>query len=397
MTQRMRKRFLDCSEMTMEEAESWGKELAETQRDIMFQLGDLYRYCEAKFGEEHVQVWPEWISPGMLQRAAGVCRAYPTEEHRQIEATYSQFMQNASRADRQERLKAIVDEGLTTDESRKASKEERANDNRPRWLIAFDLHYIVHRNFYAGAGVETAMQVAGWIQRTVERLKEKGASDVLCAFEGMNNFRKSLTEGEEWADSRYKGNRGPKPHDLLQQLQLVRELLNGLGFCCMSSDSHEADDVLASAATQFPGKITIVSGDKDLNQTLCDRVNILRDVEWVENEQSGELQPEYKWWTAKMLFEETGLTPLQYVESQVLSGDSTDAIAGCAGIGVKGAADLVKEFGTVEAVIQAAKDGDPRITAKKRESLIAFEGKHEVTRQLVTLRTDLQLPSTTKI
>ena len=241
------------------------------------------------------------------------------------------------------------------------------------------------------------MQVAGWIQRTVERLSEKGATDVLCAFEGVNNFRKSLTEGEEWADNRYKGNRGPKPHDLLQQLQLVRELLNGFGFCCVSSDSHEADDVLASAATQFPGKITIVSGDKDLNQTLCDRVNILRDVEWVENEQSGELQPEYKWWTAKMLFEETGLTPLQYVESQVLSGDSTDAIAGCAGVGVKGAAGLVKEFGTVEAVIQAAKDGDPRITAKKRESLIAFEGKHEVTRQLVTLRTDLQLPSTTKI
>ena len=397
MTQRMRKRFLDCSEMTMEEAESWGKELAETQRDIMFWLGDLARYSEARWPDQHFQVWPDWISPGLISRAAGVTKAYPNEQDRQIEATYSQYMQNSSRADRQERLKAIVDEGLTTDESRKASKEERANDNRPRWLIAFDLHYIVHRNFYAGAGVETAMQVAGWIQRTVERLKEKGASDVLCAFEGMNNFRKSLTEGEEWADNRYKGNRGPKPHDLLQQLQLVRELLNGLGFCCMSSDSHEADDVLASAATQFPGKITIVSGDKDLNQTLCDRVNILRDVEWVENEQSGELQPEYKWWTAKMLFEETGLTPLQYVESQVLSGDSTDAIAGCAGIGVKGAADLVKEFGTVEAVIQAAKDGDPRITAKKRESLIAFEGKHEVTRQLVTLRTDLQLPSTTKI
>ena len=397
MTQRMRKRFLDCSEMTMEEAESWGKELAETQRDIMFWLGDLARYAEARWPDQHFQVWPDWISPGLISRAAGVTKAYPNEQDRQHEATYSQFMQNSSRADRQERLKAIVDEGLTTDESRKASKEERANDNRPRWLIAFDLHYIVHRNFYAGAGVETAMQVAGWIQRTVERLSEKGATDVLCAFEGMNNFRKSLTEGEEWADSRYKGNRGPKPHDLLQQLQLVRELLNGFGFCCVSSDSHEADDVLASAATQFPGKITIVSGDKDLNQTLCDRVNILRDVEWVENEQSGELQPEYKWWTAKMLFEETGLTPLQYVESQVLSGDSTDAIAGCAGIGVKGAADLVKEFGTVEAVIQAAKDGDPRITAKKRESLIEFEGKHEVTRQLVTLRTDLQLPSTTKI
>ena len=93
MTQRMRKRFLDCSEMTMEEAESWGKELAETQRDIMFWLGDLARYAEARWPDQHFQVWPDWISPGLISRAAGVTKAYPNEQDRQHEATYSQFMQ----------------------------------------------------------------------------------------------------------------------------------------------------------------------------------------------------------------------------------------------------------------------------------------------------------------
>lgn len=397
---RMQPLFLDTSGMSIEELEGWGRDLAELQKSLNWYLGDLARAAKdnKQLGEENYsQVFPPDTSPGAIQRWEAVARAYPTIESRNPGATWSIHMKESGRTDRIERVQAHVDAGRTSDEAAKASKEARDNSNRPRWLIAFDLHYIVHRNFYAGAGVETAMQVAGWIQRTVERLREKGASDVLCAFEGRNNFRKALTEGDGWADSRYKGNRGPKPHDLLQQLQLVRELLDGLGFCCVSSDEHEADDVLASAAKQFPGKTTIVSGDKDLNQTLCDRVNILRDVEWVENEQSGELQPEYKWWTAKMLYDETGLTPAHYVQAQCLSGDSTDAIAGCAGIGVKGAADLIKLFGSVDCAIAAAKAGDPRITQKKRESLIEFEGKHEITQKLVTLRTDLQLPSTTKI
>ena len=78
-------------------------------------------------------------------------------------------------------------------------------------------------------------------------------------------------------------------------------------------------------------------------------------------------------------------------------GDNCDGIKGAAGIGEKGALDLIKEFGTIEAVIEAAKADDKRIKPKKRESLIAFEEKLEVTRKLVTLRTDLAVPVNTRI
>jgi hypothetical protein len=73
---RMRKRFLDCSGLDMAQAASFGNGLCEQQRDVMFQLGDLARYAEARWPDTWEQVFPEWVSPGMIARAAGVCRAY---------------------------------------------------------------------------------------------------------------------------------------------------------------------------------------------------------------------------------------------------------------------------------------------------------------------------------
>ena len=394
---RMRKRFLDCSAMDMKQAEQWGKDLAETQRDIMFWIADLARYSESRWPDSHAQVWPEWISPGMIARASGVGKAYPNEADRQHEATYSQYMQVAGKHDRHERLAAIVDSGMTTDESRKAGSEKELPRNEQAnnaWLIGFDIHYFAHRHFYSGAGVETALQVAEWVQRTVERLKPKGVTDAVCAFEGNGSFRKQLTK--DWVGEHYK-DRPAKPSDLTYQLRSVRELLTGFGFACVSVDDYEADDVLASYAAQFPGKTTIVSADKDLRQSLSVKCNMLLDVEWIQDPTSGEMLPEYKWLSAKQHTDKTGIPPNQWVEYQIIMGDATDGIKGCSGIGEKGAADLVKEFGTVAAAIQAAKDGDDRIKPKKREALIEFESKLEITRKLVTLRTDLPLPTATKV
>lgn len=404
---RMRKRFLDCSGMTLKEAEQWGKDLAETQRDIMFQLGDLYRYCEAKFGEEHTQAWPEWISPGMIQRAGGVCRAYPTEGDRQHEATYSQYMQNAGRADRQERLRAIVDQGLTTDESRKANVEERPQSER-RWLLAIDVNYFLHRFWFSGAGVESAVGVAGWITRTVERLKEKGLTDCAACFDSKNNHRKDLTK--DWED-KYKGNRGPKEPELAQQLNLVYDLIKSSGISCVSIEGYEADDCIASYAKSFPGKVAILSQDKDLKQCLeGQRVIMLTDVTWSEDENSGDMVPTYHWYTekphprveSKNLLDDTGLTPQQFPDFQCLMGDATDCITGAPGIGEKGALNLIREFGSVADCIQAAHNADERLLGMPRgkimvKGLLELEPKLEITRKLVTLVTDLQLPTTTKI
>ena len=386
---RMRKRFLDCKGMTIRDAENWGEDLARHQRDIMFWIGDLARYAEARWPDTHHQVWPEWVSPGMLARAAGVARAYPTEEGRQADATYTIYMQNANRSDRIQRVQAHVEAGRTSDESRKADQAERAT----RWLLAVDVNYFLHRFWFSGAGVEAAVGVASWVQRTAERLKEKGLTDVACCFDSKVNHRKQLTEG--WED-KYK-DRPPKDPELVHQLQLVRELLEGHGFACVSVEGMEADDCLGSFAAQFAGRITLLTQDKDMRQCLSDHCNILLDVEWTEDETSGDMLPDYKWLSAKQHTEATGIRPDQWTDFQAIMGDNVDGIKGAIGIGEKGAADLVKEFGTVEAAIEAAKAGDERIAPKKRQALREFEPKLEITRQLVALRTDLQIPLNTMV
>ncbi len=387
----MRPRFFDCKDLTLEEAESFGEGFAIWQRDIMFWCADLARYAEARWPDHHHQVWPDWASPGMIQRAAGVGRRYPAEADRQAEATFTQYLQVANKPDRKELLEEIVERGLTSDQSRKADSTERS-DTRQRWCLAVDVHYFLHRHWHSGAGVEAAMQVAGWVDRTVKRLKERNLTDVLCCFDSPMSFRKELTK--EW-EHKYK-DRPPKDPELSQQLTLVRELLEGHGFCCVTLDGFEADDLMASAARQFDGRVTLLTQDKDLRQCLSERCNILLSVDWTGDE-AGNMTPEYKWLSSKQHTDDKGLLPGQWAEYQAICGDKVDGIKGAAGVGEKGATDLIQTFGSVAATIQAAKDDDERIKPRQRQALIDFEPQADITRQLVTLRTDLELPTSTRI
>lgn len=426
----LRERFLDVSEIEdIESAESFGTELAHWQRGVMFWMGDLQRHAERKWPETYHQIWPEWISPGLLARAAAVARAYPKESDRSIPVTWTQYMQVANRPDRKQRLESILEKGQTSDESRQALK----GDDTPkrRWLLAIDVNYYVHRFYHSGSGVESASEVAAWIDRTVSRLMDMGLTDVLCCFDSPRNHRKDLTEA--WEGGKYK-DRPKKEPELVQQLHAVRSLLSDRhGLLCHDTDGMEADDIMASAAAQFDGRVTLLAQDKDLRQCLSATCNMLMDVEWSEDPTSGDMLPHYKWYTEKPtarletlrsqhteaqfkgeafklldlerlmeleprnLQDEFGLRVDQWTDFQCLMGDQTDGIKGCPGIGQKIAASLLKQFDTVEGAIAAAKEGHESITKKKREALIAFESQLPITRQLVTMKTDLLIPQTTRL
>ena len=291
LLERGHERFLDCSNLTLEEAEQLGDVIGTMARDLGFWIGDLARYSEARWPDTHHQVWPTFVSPGQLSRNSAVCRSYPNKEDRQHEATYSQYMTVSGKPDRQSLLAEMVDKGQTTDESRAAQKADsvRSGDGK-RWLLAVDCNYFLHRFWHSGAGVEAASGVSTWIGRTVERLKQKGLTDVACCFDDRENHRKDLTK--DWED-KYKGNRGPKDPELANQIQLLRSLVENLGLACVSSEGMEADDCIASLVKQFDGKSTILSQDKDLKQLLSSTCNILLDVTWTEDSTSGDILPEY--------------------------------------------------------------------------------------------------------
>jgi 5'-3' exonuclease len=393
---RLQDLVFDTNGLTAAELESFGDGLAEYQRSVNWWIGDAARYAKhvLKLGDNYSQVFPPWMSPGLIQRCEAVASAYPRAEDRNPAASWTQHMQVASKPDRIALVARMVGNGLTSDESRQELKAER----QTRWLLAVDVNYFLHRFWFSGAGVESAHGVATWIRRTADRLREKGLTDVACCFDSKTNHRKQLTS--EWTD-KYK-DRPPKDAELVHQLQLVHDLLYEYGFACVTIEGHEADDVMASFAKQFPGRVTLLTQDKDCRQCLSDKCNMLLDVEWTEDETSGEMLPDYKWLSAKTHTEKTGIPPSQWIELQMVMGDATDGIKGAKGIGEAGAKALITTFGTVAAAIQAAKDGDERLRSMKRGSLMAkslldFEAKAEVTRQLVSLKTDLKLDVSTRI
>ena len=107
--------------------------------------------------------------------------------------------------------------------------------------------------------------------------------------------------------------------------------------------------------------------------------------------------PSCEWLYAADHLKETGISPDQWVEYQCLMGDSVDGIRGAQGIGEAHASILIREFGTADAAIAAAKDGHESIVPRHRKALIEFEPMLDVTRKLVTLKTNLKVTSTTRI
>ena len=387
--QRCKTSWLDDEGIDVDTLTEYAEFLCEFQRSVMWWIGDAAIAAKRLLGDDWTQAFPCDVSPGLVARCEAVSRAYPKVQDRDIPATWTQYMREANKPNRLELLAAIVEKGQTTDESRRAVPES----SRPRWLLAVDVHYHLHRHWFSGAELESAVRVTEWVQRTVERLKEKGLTDCVCCFDSYANFRKELTK--DWQD-RYK-DRPPKPDGLGEQLTLVRELLRGAGFLCVSIEGFEADDVLASYADQFSGRVTILGRDKDLYQCLSDSCNMLLDVEWNEDPNSGDMMPEYKWLSAKQHTEKTGLTAAQWPDFQAIMGDNVDGIKGAPGIGQKGAADIIKEFASLDSAIEAARNDDERIKPKKRAALLELAEQLDVVRQLVTLRSDLDVPMNTRI
>jgi len=360
----------------------YGNTFATWQRNVNWWIGDLAIAARNQFGDNYSQAFPPEMSPGLIQRCEAVARAFPPEQ-RDPQCTWTQHMQVSKRADRLELLEGM--HGQTSDESRQ--------DTRKRWLLAVDVNYYIHRFWHSGAGVEAAESVASWIERTVARLREKGLTDVACCFDSKTNHRKKLTE--DW-EHKYK-DRPKKDEELYRQIDTARELIQRANFTCVQVDGMEADDCMASYAAQFPGRVTLLTQDKDCRQCLSSTCNMLLDVDWEEDSTSGQMLPVYKWLSAKDHTEETGVSPDKWTEFQTLMGDNCDGIKGAVGIGKKLATDFVQKFGSARETVEAAKRGDESMTAKKREALIEFEPFLDVTKQLVTLRTDVVVPMTTRL
>ena len=215
--------------------------------------------------------------------------------------------------------------------------------------------------------------VFGFSNMLAKLLREHVGTHIAVIFDaGRMTFRNRLYEA-------YKAHRPPPPDDLIPQFNLVREATAAFGVPAIELDDWEADDLIAAyakATNDAGGQATIVSSDKDLMQLIRPGVEMLDPI---KQKPIGPAE----------VMEKFGVTPDKMIDVQALIGDSTDNVPGVPGIGPKGAAQLINEFGDLDSVLAAAPAMKP---SKRRDNLIEHADKARLSRELVTLRTDTPMP-----
>ena len=158
----------------------------------------------------------------------------------------------------------------------------------------------------------------------------------------------------------YKAQRSSMPEELKMQLDHLDEILEVMNIPAIRAEGFEADDVLATLSKRTPEDVElyIVTGDQDAMQLVNGRVKVLRTTRGVS---------ETKTYGRDEVVEEYGVTPEQIPDYKGLTGDSSDNIPGVRGIGPKGAANLLKEFGTVEGIYENLDKISAKGTRKKLE------------------------------
>ncbi len=176
--------------------------------------------------------------------------------------------------------------------------------------------------------------------------------------------------------SEYKANRPEPPEDLRPQFPLVRDATRAFNVPCIEMEGFEADDLIATYARDVEaqgGETVIISSDKDLMQLVSDKVSMF---DTMKNKRIGPDE----------VVEKFGLGPEHVIDIQALAGDSTDNVPGVPGIGVKTAAQLIEAYGDLETLLERAEEIKQK---KRRENLIEFADQARLSKELVTLKTDV--------
>jgi 5'-3' exonuclease len=167
---------------------------------------------------------------------------------------------------------------------------------------------------------------------------------------------------------------------------VIEQVLAALGVCRVGRDGYEADDVIGTLATTADCPVDIVTGDRDLFQLVRDDkpVRVIYTAKGV-----GQATP----WGETDVAAKYGIPGRGYGEFAVLRGDPSDGLPGVRGVGEKTAAALVSRFGTVEAIVDAARGGtDEGFPAGARAKVLAALDYLERAPAVVRVVCDLDLP-----
>jgi len=217
--------------------------------------------------------------------------------------------------------------------------------------------------------INTAMRTSLEIIRRIEGLFTDAAVVICC--DSKSNWRKKV-------DETYKANRERKPDGFYQELERTKERLRKDGYCLIEKDGYEADDVIASIV-KYSGQneVVICSPDKDLLQLVGESVSQLRTHEmYLPDGQT------LKLWKPEDVADKFGVLPHKLRDWLAITGDVADNVPGIEGIGGRGAAAILAEFGSLNVIFTLVEAWQK---ATNRESFNPFGDRPSIKRWLTPL------------
>ncbi|MGP3954295.1 DNA polymerase I [Streptomyces sp. 7N604] len=253
---------------------------------------------------------------------------------------------------------------------------------RPR-LLLLDGHSLAYRAFFALPAEnfstitgQTTNAIYGFTSMLANTLRDEQPTHLAVAFDVSRKTWRS----EEFAE--YKANRSKAPDEFKGQVELIGELLDAMNVTRFAIEGYEADDVIATLATQAEAQgfeVLIVTGDRDSFQLVSDHVTVLYPTKGVS---------ELTRYTPEKLKEKYGLTPQQYPDFAALRGDPSDNLPGIPGVGEKTATKWISQFGSFAELVERVDEVKGKVGDKLREHLDSVR----LNRQLTELVRDVELP-----
>ncbi len=258
-----------------------------------------------------------------------------------------------------------------------------AADPTPR-LLLIDGHSIAYRAFYAlpvenfstSTGQPTNA-VFGFTSMLINLLRDEQPSHLAVAFDVSRQTFRSESYPE------YKANRSSTPAPFQGQVSLIQEVLTALRIPMLSVPGYEADDVIAtltSEAAEHGMQVLICTGDRDALQLVTDQVTVLypkKGVSELTRFTPDEVQAKYD------------LSPAQYPDFAALRGDPSDNLPGIAGVGEKTAAKWIREFGSLEQLVERVDEVKGKVGEALRENLGSVLRNAQLTKLVRDLDLDL--------
>ena len=250
-------------------------------------------------------------------------------------------------------------------------------------LVLIDGHSILNRAFYGvpdltnSQGLHTNA-VYGFLNILFKILEEEKPDFLAVAFDvKAPTFRHEIYK-------EYKGTRKPMPKELHEQVPVMKEVLSAMGIRTLEQPGLEADDILGTLAKRAQKEgvdVALVSGDRDLLQIATDQIKIRIPKTKgarteVEDYYAADVEARY------------GVTPQGFIDLKALMGDASDNIPGVPKVGEKTAAELMKQFGSLDGIYAHVEE----VTKKAvRESLIVNKDLAYLSRTLAAINVDSPL------